>query len=273
VSEVTVLVNAFNDMIGEIQERDRSLLDAQQELEARVVQRTAELDALNKELEAFTYSVSHDLRAPLRHVTGFCGLLEEHLKEQLDGSSRKYLGTITAAATRMGKLIDDLLAFSRMGRSHIAKRRVSLNDVVRDARQETAGGRNAREVEWAVSNMPEVEGDAAMLRLVMVNLLSNALKYSSTRAHARIEVGTNGSRPDEVVVFVRDNGVGFDPQYAHKLFGVFQRLHSADDFEGTGIGLANVKRIVQRHGGRVWADGAPNEGATFYFSLPRTNKA
>jgi signal transduction histidine kinase len=268
-SEVTVLADAFNEMLSEIQQRDISLRNAQLELEDRVRLRTAELDAANKELEAFSYSVSHDLRSPLRHVTGFASLLEEHCKGKIDEQGHKYLLTITESAKRMGRLIDDLLAFSRMGRGQVVRRKVNLNELVHDARQEVLTENGAdRNIAWQIDDLPEVEGDAAMLRLAIVNLLSNAVKYTSPQKTARIEVGTTKGEPDESVVYVRDNGVGFDPQYAHKLFGVFQRLHSADEFDGTGIGLANVRRIVQRHGGRVWAEGRVGEGATFYLGLP-----
>lgn len=267
--EINVLMAAFNEMLTEIQERDRSLSGAQEQLENRVQQRTFELEETNKELEAFTYSVSHDLRAPLRHVSGFARLLEEHAGERLDAESHEYLRTIVGASTKMGRLIDDLLAFSRTGRCALAKRRCNLDALVRDASQEvTPNEGNNRAIEWNIHDLPDVHGDPALLRQVMLNLLSNAVKYSAPRATAQIEVGTNGHGPGEIVVFVRDNGVGFDPQYADKLFGVFQRLHSADEFDGTGIGLANVRRIVLRHGGRVWATSQPDHGATFYFSLP-----
>ena len=255
----------------------RSLHDASALLKAREAElraRVAEVGVINQELEAFTYSVSHDLRAPLRHITGFTALLVGSAESRLTTEDRGRLNTITEAASRMGRLIDDLLSFSRMGRTAIAKRRIRLDDVVRDARKEVAvNGANGveRQVSWTVHSLPEVEADPAMLRLVFVNLLDNAIKYTRNQLHAAVEVGVNGHAPGEIgetVVFVRDNGVGFDMQYAGKLFGVFQRLHNADEFEGTGIGLANVRRIIHRHGGRTWAEGAVNEGATFYFSLP-----
>jgi PAS domain S-box-containing protein len=229
-----------------------------------------ELAALNQELEAFSYSVSHDLRAPLRHVTGFAALLEAHSSATLDEKGRRYLTTITAAASRMGRLIDDLLSFSRMGRTPLAKRQVPLDDLVQDVRREVSAGLDDRKIEWTIRPLPAVEADPSMLRLAMINLLSNAVKYSSPRTPAHIEIGTNGhhGNGDETVFFVRDDGVGFDMQYAPKLFGVFQRLHGADEFEGTGIGLANVRRIIQRHGGRVWAEAEVDRGATFYVSLP-----
>ena len=242
------------------------------ELEQRVVERTAQLESANEELEAFSYSVSHDLRAPLRHVTGFASLLEQSAGDRLAEKDTRYLRAIVEAAGRMGRLIDDLLAFSRMGRAALDRRRISLDAVVRDALHEAQGGAADREIVWEIHPLPEVDADAAMLRLVFVNLLSNAIKYTAGRPQPTVEVGVNGGGPDETVIYVRDNGVGFDMAYAHKLFGVFQRLHSSDDFEGTGIGLANVRRIVHRHGGRVWAEGMVDGGATFFFSLPNSQE-
>jgi signal transduction histidine kinase len=231
-----------------------------------------ELAAVNQELEAFSYSVSHDLRAPLRHITGFAALLESTGGARLEDDDRRRLRTIAQAATRMGRLIDDLLAFSRMGRNALSKRRVRLDDVVREARKEVGANAAAATAEWNVAPLPDVDADPAMLHLVFVNLFENALKYARPGERPAIEVGSN-RQPGETVVYVKDRGVGFDMQYAHKLFGVFQRLHSSDQFEGTGIGLANVRRIIHRHGGRVWAEGAVNGGATFYFSLPQEGAA
>ena len=270
-AELTVLADSFNAMLAEIQERDRSLHAAQAQLEARVHDATEELRTTNDELEAFTYSVSHDLRAPLRHITGFAALLQEHAAASLDAQGTRYVHTISESASRMATLIDDLLAFSRMGRASLSKRRVDLSGLVREARDEVCADLNGRRVEWVIGDLPPVHADPALLRPVLVNLLSNALKYSSTRDEARIEIGVEPGAK-EVVVSVRDNGVGFDMAYAHKLFGVFQRLHRADEFSGTGIGLANVRRIVQRHGGRTWAEGAVGHGATFYFSLPAEDR-
>jgi light-regulated signal transduction histidine kinase (bacteriophytochrome) len=270
--EIGRLSAAFNTMAERV-------ANAHHELEARVEQRTrelaqraAELTAVNHELEAFSYSVSHDLRAPLRHVTGFAMLLEQHATS-LTAEDRRLLAKITAAASRMGRLIDDLLAFSRVSRTPLVKSHVDLNRLVRDVEAEVMAGANGRAVTWQYDTLPAVEADPSLLRLVFVNLLSNALKYSATRERAAIEVRVDGAGSADTVVFVRDNGVGFDPQYGHKLFGVFQRLHRAEEFEGTGIGLANVRRIVQRHGGRVWADGQPDQGATFYVALPREERA
>jgi signal transduction histidine kinase len=278
--EIGRLSVTFNAMAEQVE-------SAQRGLEARVRERTAnleqagqlleqhvtELAAVNRELEAFSYSVSHDLRAPLRHITGFAKLLEQSESSSLGTEGRRYLTTMTEAATRMGRLVDDLLSFSRVGRTPLARAPVNLNHLVRDVHQEVTADLNGREVAWRFHDLPAVEGDRSMLRLVLLNLLSNAVKYSAGRPRAEIEIGTLPNGGAETVVFVRDNGAGFDMQYADKLFGVFQRLHSSDEFEGTGIGLANVRRIVQRHGGRTWADGRVDGGATFYFSLPNERTA
>jgi light-regulated signal transduction histidine kinase (bacteriophytochrome) len=238
------------------------------DLEKRVVERTAELEAANRELEAFSYSVSHDLRAPLRHIEGFVDILQSTKASQLDEESRKHLETISESARQMARLIDDLLAFSRTASAEVKRTTVDLGELmqatVRELRHETGN----RHIEWQVGHLPSVAADPALLRQVALNLLSNALKYTRKRKTARIEIGSQSSEKEHII-FVRDNGVGFDMRYAHKLFGVFQRLHRAADFEGTGVGLANVRRIIHRHGGRTWAEGALDEGATFYFSLPK----
>ncbi|HUS36274.1 MAG TPA: CHASE3 domain-containing protein [Verrucomicrobiae bacterium] len=231
-------------------------------------QHAAELEAVNKELEAFSYSVSHDLRAPLRHIAGFSDMLQRHADGSLDDKGKRYLNTIVESAKRMGTLIDDLLVFSRMGRSELHREKIDLNKMVDEVIAELGPDVGGRQVNWKKHKLPQVVGDRAMLKQVLVNLLSNALKYSGTREVANIEINFR-EETDEFVFCVKDNGVGFDMAYANKLFGVFQRLHDASQFEGTGIGLANVRRIVSRHGGRTWAEAELDKGAAFYFSLPK----
>jgi PAS domain S-box-containing protein len=238
------------------------------ELEQRVIERTAELESANKELEAFSYSVSHDLRAPLRHIEGFVEILRSTKSDCLDEEGQRHLQTIADSSRQMGKLIDDLLGFSRTTRVELRTVKVSLGDLIQDVLQEMQPDLKDREVEWNISKLPQVEGDPGLLRQVFYNLISNALKYTRTRPCARIDIGSTKT-VNEIVIFVKDNGVGFDPRYGQKLFGVFQRLHRASEFEGTGIGLANVRRIITRHGGRTWAESELDEGATFFVSLPQ----
>lgn len=239
-----------------------------EELEQRVSTRTAELNAANKELEAFSYSVAHDLRAPLRHLSGFVDLLQKHASGRLDEKSQHYLSIIFQSAQKMGLLIDDLLDFSRAGRTDLQKKVVGLDQLVREALHDLRDETEGRNIVWEIDKLPEVYADRSMMRLVMVNLISNALKFSRKREQARIQIGSTQSENNKFVIFVRDNGIGFDMKYVNKLFGVFQRLHRSDEFEGTGIGLANVQRIIHRHGGRIWAEGLVEGGATFFFSLP-----
>ena len=245
-----------------------------QDLERKVEARTAQLTETNRELESFSYSVSHDLRAPLRHIVGFAQLLERATADRLDDKARGQLTIIKEAAERGGQLVDDLLAFSRLGRAQVAKRRVDLERIVSDVRAELASEMGDAHVRWDVARLPQVDADAALLRLVLKNLLSNAIKYSrpkpdAPRQQAHIRVSAE-ERASEVEVQVKDDGVGFDMAYIDNLFGVFQRLHSSREFEGTGIGLAHVRRIVLKHGGRTWAEGELGKGATFHFTLPRT---
>lgn len=229
--------------------------------------RTEELEAANKELEAFSYSVSHDLRAPLRHVQGYVDMLRREAEGRLSQKGLHYMNTISDASREMGVLIDDLLSFSRMGRAEMCEVAVSLDKLVQETLRDLEPATRGRNIVWNIPTLPAVRADSAMLKLALVNLLDNAVKFTRPRDPAVIDIGVEGTDEGRLVLFVRDNGVGFDPQYSHKLFGIFQRLHRADEFEGTGIGLANVRRIIARHGGRTWAEGAVDKGATFYFTL------
>ena len=236
-------------------------------LEERVADRTAQLEAANKELEAFSYSVSHDLRAPLRGVDGYVRMLQEDCAGQLDAEGNRLLGVVSSEARRMGELIDDLLAFSRMGRQKMERSAVDLEGLARAVFEGAAAAALAAPPRFVLHPLPPAQGDLAMLRQVFTNLLSNAVKFSRRQPDPVVEVGSTGSG-SEVVYYVKDNGVGFDPRFSHKLFGVFQRLHTEAEFEGTGVGLALVQRIIHRHGGKIWAEGQPGVGATFYFTLP-----
>lgn len=248
---------------------EREVHRLNEQLEQRVLDRTEQLEAANKELESFSYSVSHDLRAPLRHVDGFVQMLTKREAGRLDDTSTRYLKVVSDAVGKMGTLIDELLAFSRTSRVEIKTVRVDLNVLVAQAKSELALAMSGRKIEWQIADLPPVKGDAVLLGIVMTNLLSNAIKYTRGRAEAHIEIGTSGETDREVTIFVKDNGAGFDMKYADKLFGVFQRLHRDDEFEGIGIGLATVQRIVHRHGGRIWAESEPDKGATFYMTLRR----
>src|SRR6516165_8229440 len=240
-----------------------------QELNEELTRRSTDLSATNKELEAFAYSISHDLRAPLRHMVGFTELLQKNSLSLLDENGRRYMMMILESAKRMGALIDDLLAFSRIGRAETRETTVSLDQLVREVQNEVSSETEGRNVTWKIGSLPDLYGDRSMLKLVLVNLISNAVKFTRTRPQPEIEIGCTEKRKDGVVLFVRDDGVGFDMKYVNKLFGVFQRLHRPEEFEGTGIGLATVQRIIHRHGGQVWAEAQVGGGATFYLSFPR----
>ncbi|HVY07464.1 MAG TPA: response regulator [Burkholderiales bacterium] len=269
VAAFSELFRKSNALKAEIEER-RQAEERIRQLNIELSDRVEDLAAANSELESFSYTVSHDLRAPLRQVSGFVSLLEESLGERKTPPDAEYIDLIQNAVTRMGHLIDDLLAFSRVGRIEINREIVNLERLVEQVRQTLAPAASGRDIQWTIGSLPEVEGDPAMLRQVVFSLLDNALKFTRTRSPARIEIGAR-TEHGEHVFFVRDNGVGFDARHADKLFGVFQRLHTGAEFEGTGIGLASVRRIVQRHDGRSWAESVLGEGAAIYFSLPVTS--
>jgi len=285
--EVGVLVEAFNRMLDRIEQREAALSAAngalQQEieehkvargevaslnldLERRVAERTAELEAANKELESFSYSVSHDLRAPLRAIDGFSMLLQKHLDAGLDATGQGHLDRVRSATQRMGHLIDDLLRLSRTTRSEMFRRDLDLSELARVIAADLQVASPERKVDVSIAPGMTAHGDPTLMRAVLENLLGNAWKFTAKQAEARIEVGRL-EKGQGNIYFVRDNGAGFDMRYVDKLFGAFQRLHAVTEYAGTGVGLANVQRIIHRHGGRVWAEGEPDRGATFYFTL------
>ena len=276
VEAIATLVT-YNDepavqvIITDITERKRTreqLLQFNAELELKVKERTAQLEASNNELEAFSYSVSHDLRAPLRHINGYVNLLNERFRDELPEKAQHYLATVTDASRQMGTLIDDLLQFSRNSRQELHQTTIEMNHIVKEVLETIKPDINDRNIKWSVQELPQIYGDYALLKQVWVNLLDNAIKYTRNKKSAEITIGFIEENKN-FVFFVRDNGVGFNMKYAHKLFGVFQRLHSQAEFEGTGIGLANIQRIINKHNGQVWAKAELDKGATFFFSLPK----
>ncbi|MEZ4598339.1 MAG: ATP-binding protein [Syntrophotaleaceae bacterium] len=262
--DIETLSVAFSEALNRLR-AEKKIRELNRELQRHLRQ----TEVANKELEAFSYSVSHDLRAPLRHITGFVQLLHNRDLTALDEKSRHYLDVISESAERMGVLIDDLLSFSRMGRAEMMQISVDLDRMTREIIAELEEETSDREIEWKIGDLPLVTGDKSMLRLVMENYVGNALKFTRHRPVAKIEIGGDAD-PQMFRVYVRDNGVGFNMKYRDKLFGLFQRLHGPEEFEGTGVGLANVRRIINRHHGETWAEGEEEKGATFWFSLPRT---
>jgi signal transduction histidine kinase len=264
--ELGTLADGFNEMLAQVQARDVALEESRKDLETRVEQRTAQLQAANRELEAFAYSVSHDLRAPLRAIEGFSHILLTKYGGVVDETGQDYLRRVRAASQRMGELIEDLLSLSRVSRSELKREDVNLSDLARTVAAELSQRSPGRSVQFVIAPHVVTHADPHLLRVVLENLLGNAWKFTSKRDQACIEFGAE-TRDGKLVCFVRDNGAGFDMAFADRLFGAFQRLHSTAEFPGNGIGLASVKRIIHRHGGQVWAEGAVDQGATFYFSL------
>ncbi len=265
--EIAILSKEFNAMLVQIDNMQSSLKEVNQGLEQRVVERTAELETANKELEAFSYTVSHDLKAPLRAINGFTEILVSKYNDKIDEKGKELTRVIVKNSKKMGRLIEDLLEFSRIGRKEMLMTEVSMEDIMQQALREARNANPDRDITVNTEKLPPAIGDRNLLIQVWVNLISNAFKYTGHKEKAVISIGSYRDGADNVY-FVKDNGAGFDMQYQDKLFKVFQRLHDADEFEGTGVGLANVNRIIMRHGGRVWADAKENEGASFYFSLP-----
>ena len=261
------LNNELKTQIEARKHAEMEIMKLNSELEDRIRSRTAQLEIVNLELEAFSHSVSHDLRAPLRHINGFAEILKEEFYSQLPEKARTYLDTISDAAKKMNRLIDDLLNLSRTNRTELKKSAVKMKQVLDEAISEVGLLLENRTVDFQISELPEVIGDYNLLRMVWINLLDNAIKYTRPRKKAVIKIDCKKEKK-EYIFCIRDNGVGFDMQYADKLFGVFQRLHAEDEFEGNGIGLSNVRRIISRHHGRTWAEAELDKGAAFYFSLP-----
>lgn len=264
--EVGSLTDAFNQMLTQIQEQTETLNEFNQKLEQKVIERTTELESAYKELEGFSYSVSHDLRAPLRALNSYSRIIEEDYALVLDDEAKRLLGNIQANSFKMGLLIDDLLSFSKLGKKEIKKINIDVEELVKNVIQET-NTTTQHHATIKIDSLTPTMADYSLLYQVWVNLISNAVKYSGKKEKPEVLIGSTANE-DEITYYVKDNGAGFNMEYYNKLFGVFQRLHDSDDFEGTGIGLAIVNRIITKHGGKVWAEGKLNEGATFYFTLP-----
>jgi len=267
--ELGLLTDAFNHMLIQIQEQNSEITSFNQNLEQKVIERTREIEIANKELEAFSYSVSHDLRAPLRSIHGYMNIFHEEYSDKFDDEARRLINIIVKNAKKMGQLIDDLLAFSRLGRKELAKQTISMKDMVRHVWEEQEQLAGDRHIELVLKEIPEAYVDRATIRQLWVNLVSNAMKYTRHKEKAIVEIGSE-EKEDKLTYYIKDNGAGFDMRYYDKLFGVFQRLHTDKEFEGTGVGLAIVQRIISRHGGVIWAEARPNEGATFFFSLSKS---
>ena len=265
--EIGLLTDAFNDMLRQIEEQNQELSRFNQTLEQKVADRTLELKNINKELESFSYSISHDLRAPLRSIHGYTNILSTEYASKLDDEAKRLMNIILSNTQRMGQLIDDLLSFSRMGRKELVKENISMKALVAEIWEELKPEQN-RKIELILGNLKDSMGDKGTIRQVWTNLISNAIKFTNMREKAIIEISSE-EKGDTITYCIKDNGTGFDMQYYNKLFGVFQRLHSQKEFEGTGVGLAIVQRIVTKHGGSVWANSKLGEGSAFYFSLKK----
>jgi signal transduction histidine kinase len=269
--EIGVLTEAFNQMVEQIEDQNQQLNRFNQNLEQMVQDRTTELETANKEMESFSYTISHDLRAPVRAIHGYMNIFSEEYGTQVDDEGRRLIQMILSNSKKMGHLIDDLLAFSKLGRKELIKTTVSMQDIVQLTWNDLRKAEEGRDIELVLAPLPDAWAESSTIQQVWINLISNALKYTRNNPKTRIEISAE-EREHDIVYSVKDNGSGFDMEYYNKLFGVFQRLHSQEEFEGTGVGLAIVHRIIEKHEGKIWGEGKVNAGAAFYFSLPKTNR-